>query len=90
MSNGRPVRNAAATLIESGNMLTIDARVRDRKDWLSGARGLIKTRERRAQKRRKRKIRTPCSPQAERSTRCAEAATNCMRRTSTHRYRGMT
>lgn len=37
------VRNAAATLIESGNMLMIDARVRDRKDWLGGARGLIKT-----------------------------------------------
>lgn len=34
------VRNAAATVAESGNLLMIDGRVRDRAEWMSAARGL--------------------------------------------------
>lgn len=37
------VRNASATLIEAGNVLMIEGRARDQKDWMGGARGLIKT-----------------------------------------------
>jgi hypothetical protein len=37
------VRNASATLIESANMLMIEGRARDQKDWIGGARGLIRT-----------------------------------------------
>jgi hypothetical protein len=37
------VRNASATLIEAGNMLMLEGRARDQKDWMGGARGLIKT-----------------------------------------------
>ncbi|HEV7390914.1 MAG TPA: hypothetical protein VGO08_04665 [Burkholderiales bacterium] len=37
------VRNASATLIEAGNMLMLEGRARDQKDWMGGARGLVKT-----------------------------------------------
>jgi hypothetical protein len=34
------VRNSAATLVESGNLLMLDGRALDRDQWLSAARGL--------------------------------------------------
>jgi soluble cytochrome b562 len=37
------VRNAAATLTESGNMLLIEGRARDQTEWTSAARRLITT-----------------------------------------------
>jgi hypothetical protein len=37
------VRNAAATLTETGNMLMIQGRARDQKEWMNAARGLIRT-----------------------------------------------
>jgi hypothetical protein len=37
------VRNAAATLTEAGNVLMIEGRARDQKEWMNAAQGLIKT-----------------------------------------------
>ena len=39
------VRNAAATLTESGNLLMIEGRARDRAEWMSAARALVATAE---------------------------------------------
>lgn len=39
------VRNSAATLIEAGNMLTLQGRAKDQKQWTSYARLLSKTAE---------------------------------------------
>jgi hypothetical protein len=39
------VRNGAATLIESGNLLMMPGRARDQRQWIANARNLIKTAE---------------------------------------------